>query len=174
MNSRAKNSFHTFDEGRVFVKILAKCRTWFFCVNQTDCNSFFCKVRKNFKKWFCTASVFYIQVFYISSTNPKCFLYIFYTFYYLVIMSFICNVEEVSGVAAGVWGRRRGSERQLAGWSEGKDFPSFSFLSFFIYWLFCISLLFWGSFLFSFLFSKHILIFDYSTNNLWQYLIVTF
>lgn len=99
MNPWAKNSLHSFYQNWIFVKILAERWSWFFCVNKADCNSAFCKVRKDFQKRFCAATVFYVKVFYVCSANPQSFFYVFYPLNYLLVMGFICNVQSF-------WGKR--------------------------------------------------------------------
>lgn len=69
MNARAEDSFHTFDECRAFVKILAEGGAGFFGMNQSDFNTAFSKVGKNLEERLSSASFFYIQVFYIGSAN---------------------------------------------------------------------------------------------------------
>ena len=49
MDSWAEDSFHTFDEGWVFVEILAEGGSGFFGVNQADFYSALGKVGKNFE-----------------------------------------------------------------------------------------------------------------------------
>ena len=36
MNSWAEDSFHAFDEGGIFVEVLAECQARFFCVDEAN------------------------------------------------------------------------------------------------------------------------------------------